>query len=85
MSESESESESDSESDDEDPRSHRHRHRSKKKKTLIPKPFGTSGKKGTGERGSKGYNLKEHMGLADDLAHYLDIRVCSDIFHLHAY
>ncbi|KAF8510047.1 hypothetical protein JB92DRAFT_3119345 [Gautieria morchelliformis] len=75
MSESESETKSKSESDDEGGRSHRHRHRSKKKKTLIPKPFGTSGKKVTGERGSKGYNLKDHMGLSDSPDHSLDIRV----------
>ncbi|KAF8517215.1 hypothetical protein JB92DRAFT_2829071 [Gautieria morchelliformis] len=67
-------SESESEPDDEGGRSHRHHHRSKKKKTLIPKPFGTSGKKGTGERGSKGYDLKDHMGLSDSPDHYLDIR-----------
>ncbi|KAF8480614.1 hypothetical protein JB92DRAFT_3149326 [Gautieria morchelliformis] len=37
-------------------------------------PFGAAGKKGTGEHGSKGYNLKEHMGLESDDAKYLDIR-----------
>ena len=32
-------------------RSHKHKHKIRKK-TLVPKPFGTAGKKGNGERGS---------------------------------
>ena len=51
----------------------------KKKRTHnkepIPKPFGTAGKQGDGERGDKGYCLIEKMGLEDDKSLYLRIRV----------
>ncbi|KAF8500582.1 hypothetical protein JB92DRAFT_2833895 [Gautieria morchelliformis] len=57
-----------------DSRSHQYKRKDKKIRALIPKPFGAAGKKGTGEHGSKGYNLKEHMGLESDGAKYLDIR-----------
>lgn len=83
--ESESESESGSESESESDkhshkRSHKHKHRSKKhrskkSKAMIPKPYGTAGKKGTGEPGSKGYSLLEHLGMEGDIDRYLDIRV----------
>ncbi|KAF8511711.1 hypothetical protein JB92DRAFT_2932562 [Gautieria morchelliformis] len=60
-----------SESEEEE---HRSRRKHKRKRTLISRPFGTAGKKGDGLFGSKGYNLQDHMGLADDNQRYLDIR-----------
>ncbi|KAF8513602.1 hypothetical protein JB92DRAFT_3143380 [Gautieria morchelliformis] len=68
-----------SESEEEEHRS-RHKHKHKRKHTLISRPFGTAGKKGDGLFGSKGYNLQDHMGLADDNQRYLDIR-CATRLH----
>lgn len=62
VSEDEDESESDSSSES-DGHSRKRKYKSKKTKNLIPRPYGTAGKKGTGKHKSKGYNLVEHMGL----------------------